>query len=159
VILCGALRAALPILAGLGIALSAAPGAPDGAAAALRERVDAVRSEHHLVALEPSEALAAVARGHAEDMARRGYLSHVDLEGRNPLERARAAGVDGFRLLAENIGASSVGGDRAAAVVEEWMRSTLHRENVLNPAFNASGIGVARTPDGTTLFVEVYATF
>jgi uncharacterized protein YkwD len=92
-------------------------------------------------------------------MARRDYVAHVDPDGQNPLDRVQRSGVDGFRLLAENIGASNVAGDRLASITEEWLRSPLHRENLLNPAFNSSGVGIVQTSDGRTLVVQLYATF
>jgi uncharacterized protein YkwD len=125
----------------------------------LRARVNDVREEHHLRLLEPSDALAEVARAHAEDMAKNGYLDHVNPDGLNPLERVQAAGVDGFRLLAENIGATNVAGDRIAEVVSSWMNSPLHRENLLNPAFNQCGAGFARGRNGELIAVQLYATF
>lgn len=122
-------------------------------------RINQLRAEHHLIELAASPELARVARAHAEDMARRGYLAHENPEGQNPLERTQAAGVSGFRLLAENIGASTVSGDRLESIVTEWMRSHDHRENLLNPAFNTSGIAIVEAPDGRTLVVELYATY
>ncbi len=130
-----------------------------GPEAELLARVNDVRAEHKLIELAPSQELARVARAHAEDMARRGYLSHTNPEGQNPLERAQSAGLSGFRLFAENIGASTVSGDRVRTIVDEWMRSRDHRENVLNPAFNTSGVGVAETSAGQTIVVELYATY
>jgi len=125
----------------------------------LLERVNQVRAEHKLIELAPSHDLARVARDHAEDMARRGYLSHVNPEGANPLDRVQAAGLSGFRLLAENIGATSVNGDRLQIIVDEWMRSHDHRENLLNPAFNSSGLAIVEAPSGQTIIVELYATY
>ncbi len=125
----------------------------------LRARVNDVREQRHLRPLEASEALAAVARAHAEDMAEQGYLDHVNRKGLNPLERVRAAGVEGFRLLAENIGATNVAGDRIAEVVTSWMDSPLHRENLLNPAFNHCGAGFARGRNDELIAVQLYATF
>jgi len=125
----------------------------------LLQRVNQVRAEHKLNELAPSQDLARVARAHAEDMARRSYLAHVNPEGVNPLQRVQAAGLSGFRLLAENIGATNVAGDRVQTIVSEWMRSHDHRENVLNPAFNTSGVGVVETDGGQTIIVELYATY
>jgi uncharacterized protein YkwD len=130
-----------------------------GPEAELLARVNAVRAEHKLIELAPSQELARVARAHADDMAQRGYLSHTNPEGLNPLQRAQGAGVSGFRLFAENIGATTVSGDRVRTIVDEWMRSHDHRENVLNPAFNTSGVGVAETSSGQTIIVELYATY
>lgn len=140
--------------------LSTAPlEALAGSEAELFDRVNQVRAQHDLIPLHGSTELAAVARTHALDMARRGYLSHENPEGQNPLERVQAAGVTGFRLLAENIGSSSVGGDRVVAIVDGWLGSHDHRENLLNPAFNTAGVAVVDAPDGHTIVVELYATF
>jgi uncharacterized protein YkwD len=152
----------MAFLLGFGLVLSAAHDsllALAGSEAALHDRVNAVRRERNLLELRSSDALARVARAHAEEMAREGYLSHINPAGMNPLDRVRAAGIDGFRLLAENIGASSVAGDRVPVVVEHWLESPVHRENLLNPAFNTTGIAAVDTPDGRTIFVELFATF
>lgn len=130
-----------------------------GSQPGLHERVNEVRREHHLKALRPSDELARVAHAHAQEMAGAGYLDHVNRAGRNPLERVQGAGVEGFRLLAENIGSSNVGDDRIPAVIAAWLVSPIHRNNILNPAFNTSGSGVVRSPSGETIVVQLYATF
>lgn len=157
-----ALRSVLAFLAGFGLVLSAAQGSLQalvGPEASLHESVNALRREHHLLPLAGSPELGRVALSHAKDMAHNGYLAHIDPRGRTPLERVRSAGVTGFRLLAENIGSSNVTGDRVPAIIEAWLDSTSHRENLLNPAFNTSGVGVAHTSDGRTIVVQLYATF
>ncbi len=130
-----------------------------GSEARLFARANDVRRKHQLGTLRASPALAEVALAHAQDMARNGYLSHVNAGGQDPLERVRAAGIEGFKLLAENIAASDVAADRVSAMVEEWLRSPLHRENLLNPVFNSSGVAVVEAPDGRTLAVQLFATF
>ena len=127
--------------------------------AALLDRINVVRRQHHLGPLRASDRLARVARAHAEEMARDGYLSHVNPAGKSPLDRVRAAGVDGFRLLAENIGSSSARGDRVGIVIEHWLDSPVHRENLLTPAFNTTGIGIGRGPADQTIYVQLFATF
>ena len=126
---------------------------------ALLERVNQVRSERHLRPLAPSEDLARVAQAHAREMASADYLDHVNRSGQNPLERAQAAGIDGMRLLAENIGSSGVSGDRIEAIVAAWLSSPVHRENLLNPAFNTTGVGFARSAEGALIVVQLYVAF
>jgi uncharacterized protein YkwD len=130
-----------------------------GDESAIHARVNRVRGEHKLIALRGDDALAAVARAHAEEMAQQGYLSHVNPRGQNPLDRVQAAGISGFKLLAENIGATSKSGDRVEEIVRGWMDSPIHRENLLNPAFNTAGVAVIETRDGTTIAVQLYATY
>jgi uncharacterized protein YkwD len=148
--------AAFTVVTWLGMAPFEALAGPE---AELFARVNRVRAEHNLIPLRGSPELAQVARAHAEDMARRGYFAHESPEGQNALQRVTRAGVSGFRLLAENIGESSVGGDRLDAIVEAWLGSHDHRENLLNPAFNTAGVGVVEAPNGQTIVVELYATY
>jgi len=130
-----------------------------GDESALHDRVNRVRREHNLRPLRGSDDLARVALAHAEDMALNGYLGHINPAGQNPLDRARAAGVEGYRLLAENIGTTSTRGDRIGAIVTAWLGSPDHRENLLNPAFNTAGTAVLQTDDGRMLIVQLYATY
>jgi uncharacterized protein YkwD len=156
------IRTVAAFLLGFGCVVSLASeplGALAGPERAVFRRVNEVREQHHLLPLRPNSSLASVALAHAEDMARQGYRSHIGLDGRNPLERVQSAGIRGFSLLAENIGASSVREARTKAVVQEWLRSPLHRENLLNPAFNTTGIGIAEAADGTTIYVQLFASF
>ena len=125
----------------------------------LMARVNRERAERHLGELAISKELGAIARAHARDMAEHGYLAHVDPSGRSPLDRVQQAGVSGFQLLAENIGASDVSGDRIESIVQAWLASPVHRENLLHPSFNTSGIGIERGPDGRTVAVQLFATF
>lgn len=125
----------------------------------LLARVNRERAERHLTELRVSNELGAIARAHARDMAEHGYLAHVDPSGRSPLDRVQQAGVTGFQLLAENIGASDVAGDRVESIVEAWLVSPVHRENLLHPSFNTAGIGIERGPDGRTIAVQLFATF
>ena len=146
---------------GLWLALTLSDGSLSalvGPEAELLDRVNAIRMEHHLHPLRGLSDLARVADGHAAEMAREGYLDHVNPAGENPLDRVRAAGLSGFALLAENIGATNER-DPLAAIVRGWMASPVHRENLLNPAFNTSGVGRAETADGQTIVVQLFATF
>ncbi len=155
----GLVRAAAAFLFGLALPVLASESSLErltGPARALHARVNEVRLERNLPLLVVDAEIARISQAHADDMAAHGYVSHTDRAGRNPLERAQASGLAGFRLLAENIGASSIRGDRVESVVDEWLRSPTHRENLLTPAFRATGIGVAQRDDGTTIFVQLY---
>ena len=129
------------------------------AQAELLARANAHRRAEHLIELRSSPELVRIAQLHADDMAKRGYLAHVSPEGLDPLQRARAGGLDGFRLLAENIGASDVAGSRNQAIFEGWLASHDHRANLENPAFNTTGIAIARDARGRSIAVQLFATY
>ncbi|MBO4400987.1 MAG: hypothetical protein J5809_03980 [Selenomonadaceae bacterium] len=49
-----------------------------------------------------------------------------------------------YRMLGENIAA---GQKSSAQVVEEWMNSPSHRENIMNPKFRELGVGYLYQPE------------
>jgi uncharacterized protein YkwD len=86
-----------------------------------------------------SNALAAVALGHADDMARHNYFEHQDLAGHTPADRVRAAGYQ-EKLVGENI---AYGPKTADDVVQGWLDSPGHCENIMDPRFAEMGIAYA----------------
>ena len=126
--------------------------------ARLHREINAIRMHKHLVLLERRIDLDRVARIHSEDMARRGYLSHENPEGRNPLDRIATGASDGFTLAAENLGTTDRS-DSTREILDAWLASPVHRQNLLAPPFNATGIGVARNSDGSWVYTQVYVTY
>jgi uncharacterized protein YkwD len=117
--------------------------------------VNAHRRSQHLIALKRDPALDALARSHSEDMVRRTFFSHVNPDGQNPLDRIQADGRDDFTMAAENVGLT----DRAEPnqeILQGWIASPDHRRNLNAPAFNRTGVGVARAPDGSWYYTQLY---
>ena len=145
------------------LALRASPtleaGHRDQREAALHQDVNRVRADRHLIPLVRMPELDAVARAHSHDMAQRRYLSHESPEGNNPVHRLSEGGIQGFSLAAENIGRTGPISDPSREITNAWLVSPLHRENLLAPPFNATGIGVARAVDGSYIYTQIYATF
>jgi uncharacterized protein YkwD len=83
--------------------------------------------------------LGTVAFGHAADMAQHNYFEHQDLSGRSPAERVRAAGYE-EKLVGENI---AYGPKSAEEVVQGWLDSPGHCENIMDPRFAEMGIAFA----------------
>jgi uncharacterized protein YkwD len=125
--------------------------------AALHTAVNEIRAGQGLVRLVRDPALDAVARAHAEDMAARRYLAHETPEGLTPPDRLKRAGVAGITLAGENVGMTSRL-DPNREIVSGWMESTVHRDNILAPVFNTTGIGVARAADGSFYYTQLYAS-
>lgn len=109
------------------------------------------REFSNLRPLHWNDSLAAAAQDHAERMAAAGYLSH-DYPGEPPLmQRAAQAGAH-FQSIAENIAT----GYSDSGVESEWMHSTPHRTNILDPRMNAIGVGLV-VSHGTLYAVEDFA--
>jgi uncharacterized protein YkwD len=86
--------------------------------------------------LQMSGTLDSVASEHAVDMARHDYFEHVDLNGHTPADRVRATGYR-ERLVGENI---AYGPTSADEVVQGWLHSTGHCENIMDPRFVEMGL-------------------
>ncbi len=86
-----------------------------------------------------SGALASVAFGHAADMAQHDYFEHEDLAGHTPADRVKAVGYQ-EKLVGENI---AYGPKTAEEVVQGWLDSPGHCENIMDPRFAEMGIAFA----------------
>ncbi len=80
-----------------------------------------------------------VAFGHAVDMAEHNYFEHEDLAGHTPADRVRAVGYR-EKLVGENI---AFGPRTAEEVVQGWLDSPGHCENIMDPRFAQMGIAYA----------------
>jgi uncharacterized protein YkwD len=86
-----------------------------------------------------SGTLANVAFGHATDMAEHDYFEHEDRTGHTPADRVRAVGYREI-LVGENI---AYGPKSAEEVVQGWLDSPGHCENIMDPRFAEMGIAFA----------------
>ncbi len=124
--------------------------------AALRDRervraelVTRVNDERRRAGRQPLAAdsrLDAAAERHADDMLARSYFAHRDPDGKTVRERAREAGFD-WSAIGENI---AEGQQSVKEVVESWMRSAGHRENILDRRYTRTGVGLALGRDPKT---------
>ncbi|MGY1821524.1 CAP domain-containing protein [Geodermatophilus sp. SYSU D00079] len=123
-------------------AAPAAPAAP-GIEGQVLSLVNQARATAGCAPLAADSALAAVARAHSADMRDRDYFSHDTPEGLDPFDRAKQAGITYAR--AENI---AYGQANATEVMDDWMTSPGHRENILDCELTKLGVGVAEGPGG-----------
>jgi uncharacterized protein YkwD len=95
--------------------------------------------------LAPNPALTAAARGHSRDMAERGFFEHTNPDGRTPADRAVAAGFQS-RYVGENIAAGQRG---PTEVVQAWMDSPGHCQNIMDPHYRVLGVGYFFSPQSS----------
>lgn len=98
--------------------------------------------------------LIVAANRHAADMARRGYFAHEDTHGDRAGERVEDAGYQWSRF-GENI---ARGQDSVFEVVDGWMHSPEHRENIMDCRLHQVGLGLAFADDRTPYWVQDFAT-
>ena len=148
----------LGIVVAVGLIVSVRAGqvekfAPTEAEKKIVELTNAERKKKELPALKPAPLLFKVARGHSENMAKQGKMEH-NLDGKKPTDRMRAAGYP-LGKGAENIGS----GDPCVpleTLMEAWMESKGHRENILSTVYTEIGIGIAKDKDGQVYYTQVF---
>ena len=99
-------------------------------------RVNGERASAGCDPLRVDPRLTAAAQEHSEDMDRRDYMGHENPEGEGPADRALRHGYDAWG--AENV---AEGQTSAAQVMDAWMGSRGHRDNILNCDLVAIGVG------------------
>ena len=114
--------------------------------AELVTRIDAERRSAGRQPLAVDSRLDAAAQRHADDMLARSYFAHRDPDGKTVRERARDAGFD-WSAIGENI---AEGQQSVKEVVDSWMRSAGHRENILDRRYTRTGVGLALGRDPKT---------
>jgi uncharacterized protein YkwD len=98
--------------------------------------MNSVRATNGVAPLRIGRALTRAARSHSVDMARRGYFDHGAF-----VQRLRRFGVRA-PYVGENL-ASGTQPLSAAAIVQMWIASPPHRQNLLDRGFRLVGVGVA----------------
>lgn len=102
------------------------------------------RIASNLSPLELDPRLIEPAYVHSEDMAINVYFAHEGLDGCDALCRIKKVGYS-FSMLGENL--YYLGGyklneeELATRIVNGWMKSPHHRENILNPEFTHGAVG------------------
>jgi uncharacterized protein YkwD len=99
--------------------------------------VNDARAAKGCKALVIDDRITTAAQGHSTDMATQNYFSHTSKDGRTFDRRMREAGYPkpGGENIAKGYGSPQ-------AVMEGWMNSTGHRENIENCDFTTMGLGL-----------------
>ena len=107
--------------------------------------------------LQDNATLDRAAKMKADDMAAKGYFSHVTPDGKSPWYWFSLAGYR-FSAAGENLAVLFL---NAQDVEAAWMASPEHRANILDGQYEDIGIGIAfGTYEGisTTYIVELFGT-
>lgn len=126
------------------IQLKAAAGSPGSVGkpvgsleAEVADLVNQERTKRGLKPLELREDLVRAAETKSKDMNDRGYFSHQSPTYGSPFDMLQQFGIS-YRTAGENI---AKGQRSAAEVMQSWMNSSGHRQNILNPQYDSIGVG------------------
>ncbi len=113
---------------------------------------NAERASAGLPPLADDRLLGVAAQAHSADMVARDFYAHTSPEGRQPWDRATAAGCE-HRGIGENI---ACGQRSPAEVVRGWMNSPGHRANILDPGFTHIGVGFVGGGRAGTYWTQLF---
>jgi uncharacterized YkwD family protein len=99
--------------------------------------VNVEREKQGLKPLALDSKLSMVAGKKSQDMKDNNYFSHQSPTYGSPFDMLKQFGVS-YKTAGENIAA---GQHSAKEVVDGWMNSQGHRQNILNPSFTKIGVG------------------
>ena len=102
------------------------------------------REHHHLPPFIEDPRMDAAAGDRMTEMEELGYWAHISPDGRPPFRFLKLRGYF-YSSAGENLAS---GFETSEVMVEAWMQSTGHRENILSNAYANVGIAVI---DGTPM--------
>jgi uncharacterized protein YkwD len=120
---------------------------------AVIDLTNAERKKADLKPLKMNPKLMAAARKHAANMAAQEKLEHV-LDEKDPEDRAKAAGYKPD-AIGENLAWNQ---QNPKEVLEVWMKSEQHRDNILSKDYTEIGVAVAKNKKGEPYWVQVFGT-
>jgi len=115
----------------------------------LYELTNAERSKINLNGLNYNDELAAAAKQKAEDMFAKDYWSHYGPAGETPWQFILASGYQ-YEYAGENLAKNFMFSD---GVVNAWLDSTTHRDNLLRREYTDVGFAVV---NGNGLYFAVF---
>lgn len=124
---------------------------------ALLSTTNTKRQENGLPALALNSQLSAAAAAKASDMFAKGYWAHISPSGTTPWEFIKGAGY-AYTVAGENLAKNF---SDSGGVVEAWMNSPTHRENILKGNYKEVGFAIVNgvlNGEETTLVVQMFGT-
>lgn len=123
----------------------------------LIELTNKKRAEQNLPALSENSLLDQAALAKAKNMFEENYWAHFAPSGKTPWNFISSSGYV-FSVAGENLARNFYTSDE---VVEAWMSSPSHRDNIVNSKYKEIGIGVLNgvlNGQETTLVVQMFGT-
>jgi uncharacterized protein YkwD len=118
--------------------------------------VNEQRLKNNLPKLTKDTLLDKAASNKAKDMAEKGYFSHISpVDGKKWSDFIKESNYK-YKTAGENL---ATGFDRIDLMVDAWMKSPSHRENILNPKFEETAISISNREEKGKKVVYVVQVF
>lgn len=120
----------------------------------LLQQINAVRAAHGLGSLSQSTELSRSAVAHSRAMATYGFFSHDSRNGMSFAQRIKRYYVPRSHAWTVGENLAMFGGmtPTAGAIVDAWMGSSGHRENLLRGSFREAGVAIVFNPAAGGVF-------
>lgn len=106
----------------------------------LLKEINTYRKDYNKPPIVWNQELSQIAYLYSQKMSEENFFSHIDLEGRRVAKRLGYYGIS-FVSAGENL-AKIKGSFDPARLVNAWHKSISHKENIQNPHFTSTGIGI-----------------
>lgn len=111
------------------------------------------RKKAGLSPLVPQRKLDDSALKKANDMLDKQYFEHMSPSGKTAVNLVKEQGY-AYQVVGENLALGDFGSDKK--LVEAWMNSSAHKDNILNAKFTEIGIGIVKgSYKGTVVWLAV----
>lgn len=114
--------------------------------------VNVERAKAGLQALTQNWQLSRVARYKSQDMIDKGYFAHNSPTYGSPFRMMESFGIK-YSAAGENI---AMGQQSPAQVMNAWMNSPGHRNNIMSPSFTQIGVGLAKDKNGRMYWTQMF---
>ena len=114
--------------------------------------VNSERAKNGLPALKANWQVSRVARYKSQDMIDRNYFSHTSPTYGSPFRMLESFGIT-FSAAGENI---AMGQRTPSEVMNAWMNSPGHRNNILSTSFTEIGVGLAKSANGRYYWTQMF---
>ncbi|MBI4226573.1 CAP domain-containing protein [Candidatus Roizmanbacteria bacterium] len=121
----------------------------------LYQLTNTIRQQYQLSTLTFNEQLSSAAQKKASDMFAKNYWSHYGPDGVTPWDFILSSGYR-YEYAGENLAKNFL---FSQGVVDAWMNSSSHRDNILRKEYSEVGFGVANgvlNGEETTIVVEMF---
>ena len=117
------------------------------------------RSQFDQPPLAPNTLLMSAAQQKAEDMVSKRYFAHFSPDNTSPWDFFKQVGYT-YQVAGENL---AITNEDETAVIQGWLNSPTHKENLLSTKYRDIGIGIANYGDyqgnkNTIVIVALYGT-